>query len=59
MSQLDGQTVVVIGGSVGMGLETGRLARAGGAEVVTGCEPERLEHAAAVGGIAERERSSR
>jgi trans-2-enoyl-CoA reductase len=32
MSQLAGQTVVVIGGSPGMGLETVRLARAGGAE---------------------------
>jgi NAD(P)-dependent dehydrogenase (short-subunit alcohol dehydrogenase family) len=42
-----GQTVVVIGGSAGIGLETARLARAEGAEViVTGRNPERLEHAA-------------
>jgi NAD(P)-dependent dehydrogenase (short-subunit alcohol dehydrogenase family) len=48
MSQLDGQTVVVIGGSAGMGLETARLARDAGAEVViTGRDPERLAHAAA------------
>src|SRR6476619_1583688 len=33
-SSLLGQTVVVIGGSSGMGLETARLARAHGAEVV-------------------------
>jgi NAD(P)-dependent dehydrogenase (short-subunit alcohol dehydrogenase family) len=47
MSQLAGQTVVVIGGSAGMGLETARLARAEGAEVViTGRNPERLERAA-------------
>jgi NAD(P)-dependent dehydrogenase (short-subunit alcohol dehydrogenase family) len=48
MSQLDGQTVVVIGGSAGMGLATARLARAAGAHVViTGRDPERLEGAAA------------
>jgi NAD(P)-dependent dehydrogenase (short-subunit alcohol dehydrogenase family) len=42
-----GQTVVVIGGSAGIGLETGRLARAEGAEVIlTGRNPERLERAA-------------
>jgi NAD(P)-dependent dehydrogenase (short-subunit alcohol dehydrogenase family) len=42
-----GQTVVVIGGSAGIGLETARLARAEGAEVVlTGRNPERLEKAA-------------
>jgi NAD(P)-dependent dehydrogenase (short-subunit alcohol dehydrogenase family) len=42
-----GQTVVVIGGSAGIGLETARLARAEGAEVIlTGRNPERLEHAA-------------
>jgi NAD(P)-dependent dehydrogenase (short-subunit alcohol dehydrogenase family) len=42
-----GQTVVVLGGSAGIGLETARLARAEGAEViVTGRNPERLEHAA-------------
>jgi NAD(P)-dependent dehydrogenase (short-subunit alcohol dehydrogenase family) len=41
------QTVVVIGGSSGIGLETARLARAEGAEVVlTGRNPERLQQAA-------------
>jgi len=44
---LRGQTVVVIGGSAGIGLETGRLARAEGAEVIlTGRNPERLAQAA-------------
>jgi NAD(P)-dependent dehydrogenase (short-subunit alcohol dehydrogenase family) len=44
---LRGQTVVVIGGSAGIGLETARLARAEGAEVIlTGRNAERLEHAA-------------
>ena len=44
---LAGQTVVVIGGSAGIGLETARRARAEGAKVVlTGRNPERLEHAA-------------
>jgi NAD(P)-dependent dehydrogenase (short-subunit alcohol dehydrogenase family) len=44
---LAGQTVVVIGGSAGIGLEVGRRARAEGAAVVlTGRNPERLEHAA-------------
>src|SRR5262245_26485720 len=43
---LDGQTVVLIGGSAGIGLETARLARAEGAEVVlTGRNAERLERA--------------
>ena len=47
MSALSGQTVVVIGGSAGIGLETARLARAEGAEVViTGRTPDRLEKAA-------------
>jgi NAD(P)-dependent dehydrogenase (short-subunit alcohol dehydrogenase family) len=42
-----GQTVVVIGGSAGIGLETARRARAEGADVVlTGRTPERLERAA-------------
>ena len=42
-----GQTVVLIGGSAGIGLETARLARAEGADVVlTGRKPERLEQAA-------------
>jgi NAD(P)-dependent dehydrogenase (short-subunit alcohol dehydrogenase family) len=45
---LPGQTVVVIGGSSGIGLETARSARAEGAEVVlVGRDRERLEHAAA------------
>lgn len=45
---LAGQTVVVIGGSAGIGLETARLARAEGADVVlTGRDPGRLQRAAA------------
>jgi NAD(P)-dependent dehydrogenase (short-subunit alcohol dehydrogenase family) len=45
--ELLGQTVVVIGGSAGIGLETARRARAEGAEVVlTGRNPERLDQAA-------------
>ena len=44
---LFGQTVVVIGGSAGIGLETARKARAEGAEVVlTGRDAVRLQHAA-------------
>ena len=44
---LAGQTVVVIGGSAGIGLETARRARAEGAEVVLAArDPERLDHAA-------------
>ena len=44
---LRGQTVVVIGGSAGIGRETARRARAEGAGViVTGRNPERLEQAA-------------
>jgi NAD(P)-dependent dehydrogenase (short-subunit alcohol dehydrogenase family) len=47
-SQLQGRTVILIGGSAGIGLETARLARSEGAEVIlTGRDPERLEHAAA------------
>jgi NAD(P)-dependent dehydrogenase (short-subunit alcohol dehydrogenase family) len=47
MSALDGQTLVVIGGSAGIGFETARAARAEGAEVIlTGRNPERLERAA-------------
>ena len=47
MSALDGQTVVVLGGSAGIGLETARLARAeGAAVVVTGRNEERLAAAA-------------
>jgi NAD(P)-dependent dehydrogenase (short-subunit alcohol dehydrogenase family) len=51
---LAGQTVVLIGGSAGIGLETARLARAEGAEVViTGRDAERLKEAAlAVGAHA-------
>ncbi|GAA3580702.1 SDR family oxidoreductase [Kribbella ginsengisoli] len=46
MSELDGQTVVVIGGSLGIGLETARLARAKGAKVIiTARNAERLEAA--------------
>ena len=46
--ELRGQTVVVIGGSAGIGLETARRARAEGADVVlTGRSPERLKDAAA------------
>jgi NAD(P)-dependent dehydrogenase (short-subunit alcohol dehydrogenase family) len=45
--ELLGQTVVVIGGSAGIGLETARRARAEGADVViTGRDRERLERAA-------------
>ena len=43
---LVGQTVVVIGGSSGIGLETARLARARGADVVlTARDPDRLRDA--------------
>jgi NAD(P)-dependent dehydrogenase (short-subunit alcohol dehydrogenase family) len=43
---LRGQTVVVLGGSAGIGFETARRARAEGADViVTGRNPERLEAA--------------
>jgi len=46
--ELAGQTVAVIGGSSGIGLETARLARALGASVVlTGRDPGRLSDAAA------------
>jgi NAD(P)-dependent dehydrogenase (short-subunit alcohol dehydrogenase family) len=45
--ELVGQTVVVIGGSAGIGLETARRARAEGADVIlTGRNPERLQQAA-------------
>src|SRR5579862_4347034 len=44
--ELAGQTVVLIGGSAGIGLETARRARAEGAEVIlTGRDPERLQRA--------------
>jgi NAD(P)-dependent dehydrogenase (short-subunit alcohol dehydrogenase family) len=46
--ELAGQTVVLIGGSGGMGLETARRARSEGAGVIlTGRDPGRLERAAA------------
>jgi NAD(P)-dependent dehydrogenase (short-subunit alcohol dehydrogenase family) len=42
-----GQTLVVIGGSAGIGLETARRARAEGADVIlTGRSPDRLKRAA-------------
>jgi NAD(P)-dependent dehydrogenase (short-subunit alcohol dehydrogenase family) len=42
-----GQTVVVLGGSAGIGLETARRARSEGASVIlTGRHPDRLEQAA-------------
>jgi NAD(P)-dependent dehydrogenase (short-subunit alcohol dehydrogenase family) len=45
--QLPGQAVVVIGGSAGIGLETARLAKAEGADVIiTGRDPARLAAAA-------------
>jgi NAD(P)-dependent dehydrogenase (short-subunit alcohol dehydrogenase family) len=46
-ADLDGQTVVLIGGSAGIGLETARRARAHGAEVIlTGRNADRLGQAA-------------
>jgi NAD(P)-dependent dehydrogenase (short-subunit alcohol dehydrogenase family) len=43
---LVGQTLLVIGGSAGIGLETARLAREQGAEVIiTARNPDRLQHA--------------
>lgn len=46
--ELLGQTVVVIGGTAGIGLETARRARSEGANlIVTGRNPERLQRAAA------------
>src|SRR6478672_2200687 len=51
--QLLGQTVVVIGGSAGIGLETARRARAEGADVIlTGRNPDRLQSAATTLGAA-------
>ena len=45
--ELLGQTVVVIGGSAGIGLDTARRARAEGADIIlVGRNPQRLEHAA-------------
>ena len=52
-AQLQGQTVVAIGGSAGIGLETARLAKAEGADVIlTGRDPDRLKNAAADIGAA-------
>jgi NAD(P)-dependent dehydrogenase (short-subunit alcohol dehydrogenase family) len=46
-TQLAGQTVVLIGGSAGIGLETARLARTEGADVIiTGRDADRLGQAA-------------
>jgi NAD(P)-dependent dehydrogenase (short-subunit alcohol dehydrogenase family) len=46
-AELAGQTVVLIGGSSGIGLETARRARAEGAEVIlAGRNPDRLKQAA-------------
>lgn len=51
--QLQGQTVVVIGGSAGIGLETARRARAEGADVIlTGRSVERLQRAGSEIGAA-------
>jgi NAD(P)-dependent dehydrogenase (short-subunit alcohol dehydrogenase family) len=45
--QLAGQTVVVLGGTSGMGFETAKQARSEGAQVIlSGRNPERVEHAA-------------
>ena len=50
--ELRGQTVVVIGGSAGIGLETARLALAEGADIVlVGRNPERLQQAASELGV--------
>jgi len=46
--ELRGQTVVLVGGSAGIGLETARRARSEGADVIlTGRNPDRLKLAAA------------
>jgi NAD(P)-dependent dehydrogenase (short-subunit alcohol dehydrogenase family) len=46
--RLRGQTVVLIGGSAGIGLETARLARGEGADVIlVGRDPDHLQQAAA------------
>ena len=50
--ELLGQTVVVIGGSAGIGLETARRARAEGAKLIlTGRNPESLQGAASELGV--------
>ena len=56
--ELLGQTVVVIGGSLGIGLETARRARAAGAEIIlTARDPERLRGVAKSSGRPARRRS--
>jgi NAD(P)-dependent dehydrogenase (short-subunit alcohol dehydrogenase family) len=51
--ELAGQTVVLIGGSAGIGLETARRARAEGAEVILAARhPDRLKQAAGEVGAA-------
>ena len=54
--ELVGQTVVVIGGSSGIGLETARRARAEAADVIlTGRNPTRLQQAGSeVGALEDR-----
>jgi|SRR3954453_14331325 len=50
--ELQGQTVVVIGGGAGIGLETARRARTEGADVIlAGRSPDRLEQAASELGV--------
>jgi NAD(P)-dependent dehydrogenase (short-subunit alcohol dehydrogenase family) len=52
VSALAGQTVVVIGGSAGIGLETARLARAEGAKLILAARtPEPLQRAASEFGV--------
>jgi NAD(P)-dependent dehydrogenase (short-subunit alcohol dehydrogenase family) len=52
--ELAGQTVILIGGSAGIGLETARRARSEGADVIlTGRDPDRLRAAAADVGARE------
>jgi NAD(P)-dependent dehydrogenase (short-subunit alcohol dehydrogenase family) len=52
-NELQGQTVVLIGGSAGIGLETARQARDAGASVIlTGRDPGRLDTAATEVGAA-------
>jgi NAD(P)-dependent dehydrogenase (short-subunit alcohol dehydrogenase family) len=51
-SALAGQTIVVIGGSAGIGLETARLARAEGAKLILAARtPEPLQRAASEFGV--------
>jgi NAD(P)-dependent dehydrogenase (short-subunit alcohol dehydrogenase family) len=46
--ELSGQTVIIIGGSAGIGLETARWARAEGAEIILAARrPDQLRQAAA------------